>query len=545
MKSLPIGVQDFKSVRKTDKYFVDKSMLIGQILDQNDCGVFLYTRPRRFGKSLNLSMLDAFFNIKYKGNDWFDGLEISKHHEYDVYKNAFPVISIDLKSCSVKDFNGFLKDFNSILFDVFDDFTYLRESLKLSEESKQLFTKYYAGDKDESDSKNAFKKLCSMLEKHHGTKVIVLMDEYDSAVNTVSDIGLRREIIAFLKGVMSSLFKGNDSLQMGIVTGVMQIIKENIFSGLNNLYVDNILSKRFDEMFGFTDSEVQKICSDYGHPEKFGEAKEWYDGYRFGNADIYNPWSILNYVSEGFEPAPYWANTSGNDILEDLLLHADDGVLKDLGTLGSGGSVIHGISASLTFDDLCGNPGSIYSLMAMSGYLKAIPGEGGYRLSIPNKELYSVFSQMTFRFVFHDDDAFESLRAFSKAILSQDVQVMERSLYALMADTLSSRVLDNEHSYQAFIAGVLMMMSGRYSVTADRESGKGYYDIRMEKMSGPGCNVVMEIKRSDDAGSRERDAAGVIRQIREKDYARGLNGPTVLYGVAFFGKEPLIVSEML
>ncbi|MCQ2085123.1 MAG: AAA family ATPase, partial [archaeon] len=287
MKSLPIGIQDFKELRSDNFYYVDKSMLIGQILDQNKRGVFLYTRPRRFGKSLNLSMIDAFFNIKYKGNKWFDGLGISNHPEYDAYRNAFPVISIDLRLDDVPDFDSFIESYNKKLFWLFRSFGYLSESTSLDDASRNLYRKLYCGGKTVVDSMNALADLCSMLEIHHGTKVVVLIDEYDNAVNNISDSELRREVLSFIRGVLSPLLKGNSSLQMGVVTGIMQIAKENIFSGLNNLYINNILSERFDEMYGFTDDEVRQICTDYGQPEKFAEAKEWYDGYRFGNADIY------------------------------------------------------------------------------------------------------------------------------------------------------------------------------------------------------------------------------------------------------------------
>ncbi|MCQ2071154.1 MAG: ATP-binding protein, partial [archaeon] len=498
MKSLPIGIQDFTRVRKDNMYFVDKSMLIGQILDQNPGGVFLYSRPRRFGKSLNLSMVDAFFNIEYKGNTWFDGLEISNHSEYDAYRNAFPVISFDLRVDGISDFEDFVQTYNDKLSRLFDHFDYLSESPNLGEGRKELFKKLSYGEKTLADSKNALVNLCSLLEKHHGIKVIVLLDEYDSVINGVTDPELRREILSFMRGVLSPLLKGNSSLQMGIVTGIMQIAKENIFSGLNNLYVNNILSEKFDEMFGFTDDEVRQICTDYGHPERFEEAKEWYDGYRFGNADIYNPWSILNYVSEGFKASPYWVNTSGNIIVSDLLSQADDEVIENLRKLGSGEGVVATVKTSVTFDELSANPELIYSMMAISGYLKVVPRGSKHVLSIPNRELFSVFADVVSDHIFHDGGNMSSnLRDFCDALVSNDTSLMEESLYELVAGTVSSRVLNDEHSYQAFIAGLLLTLSGRYSITADFESGKGYYDIRMERRVGSGYNVIMELKRSD------------------------------------------------
>ncbi len=544
MKQLPIGVQDFKSIRNKNKYFVDKSMLIGQILDLNDGSVFLCTRPRRFGKSLNLSMMDAFFNIEYKGNTWFDDLEISKHHEYDGYKNAFPVIFIDLKISDVSSFDRFVGLFNKRLYRLFRQYLYLVESPKLCEGDKNLFKRLYDGEKTIEDSESALTDLCSMLETHHGKKVVVLIDEYDNAFNSVTDGNLRREILSFMKEVFTSLLKGNSSLQMGVVTGVMQITKENIFSGLNNLVVNNIFTKRSDEMFGFTDDEVKQICEDYEHPGKFTEAKEWYDGYRFGDADIYNPWSILNYVENGFEPGSYWVNTSGNSIIKDLLSHADDDTIKDLEALGSGENLIRNITATLTFDELYSSLNSIYSLMVISGYLKAIPVGNKYNLSIPNKELYNVFAGIIIDSSF-TDGVEASFSDFADAVISNDIPLMERMLYTLMADTISSRILDNEHSYQAFIVGMLMALSGRYKITADFESGNGYHDIVMKCKDGKGYNIVMELKKSKSKSQLEQDAKEAIQQIREKDYAHGLEGQTILYGISFYGKEPHIASEML
>ncbi|MCQ2079561.1 MAG: ATP-binding protein [archaeon] len=546
MKSLPIGIQDFKVIRDGDKYFVDKSMLIGQIIEQNDSGVFLYTRPRRFGKSLNLSMIDAFFNIEYKGNKWFDGLEISNHPEYNAYRNVFPVITFDFKMPDVQDFERFIWRFNQNLIQLFRHFNYLVDSPNLDEASKDLFKKLYSGEKNIAESEYALTHLCTLLEIHHGAKVIVLLDEYDSVMNGITDPELRREILSFMRGVLSPLLKGNSSLQMGVVTGIMQIAKENIFSGLNNLYVNNILSERFDEMYGFTDDEVRQICTDYGHPEKFEEAKEWYDGYRFGNADIYNPWSILNYVSDGFKARPYWVNTSSNSIVSDLLSQADDMVIENLGKLGSGEGIVAPIKTTVTFEELSNDPELIYSMMAVSGYLKAIPRGSRYLLSLPNRELYSVFAEMISDHMFQDSgDMHGCLQDFCDAIVTNDVSMMEKSLYELVVRTVSSRVLNDEHSYQAFIAGLLMTLSGRYSITADFESGKGYYDIRMERRVGSGYNVIMELKRSDSEDSLPADAEKAMTQIRERDYAHGLEGRTILYGISFYGKVPHIISDMI
>ncbi len=543
MKLLPVGVQNFITVRNKGYYFVDKSMLIGQILDQNtEEGVYLYTRPRRFGKSLNLSMLDAFFNIKYKGNTWFDGLEISKHPKYDCYKNAFPVIHIDFKNAVSYTMDGFLRRFNNLVLEAYKEHLYLLESNVMTDDERDLYTHLSKKNISQEDLMDSLNILSMLLERYHGAKTIVLIDEYDGVVNKIKDKNLRRDIIAFIGEVLSSLLKGNKSLLFGVVTGVMQIVKENIFSGVNNFSKNNIFDIDFDEMFGFTDDEVKQICADYGHPEKFEEAKEWYDGYRFGNAEIYNPWSILSYVRNDFKPDTYWVNTSGNQIIPELLANADEELRDNLKILGSGGSIGHAVTAELTFDDL-GDQDSIYSLMVISGYLKAIPGDEEYILSIPNRELFRVFSQVVSRNVFGNDNNAKNLRRFSNALISNNTEAMKRSLEDLFMENISSRILKDENSYQTFIVAMLMCLFGNYEIKADFENGRGFSDILMRKKKGIGPNVVIELKKSSDDNRLEHDAQAAIQQIKDREYAHGLEGRTILYGIAFSGKKPFVISE--
>ena len=542
MKSLPVGVQDFIELRKTDKYYVDKSMLIGQILNKNDLGVYLYTRPRRFGKSLNISMLDAFFNIKYKGNTWFDGLEISEHHEFDSYRNAFPVIHLDLKETDSDDMKGYLNNVNNAILKAYKSHIYLQNWDKLTKDEVKLFDDLSMKTITPEDLTVSVSVLSEVLERYHNSKVVILIDEYDGAVNNIKDDNLRRGIVDFIGKLMSHALKGNNSLKLGVVTGVMQIVKENIFSGVNNISRRDIFDTEFDEMFGFTDKEVKQICADYGHPEKFEEAKEWYDGYRFGEVDIYNPWSILNYVSGGFKPDTYWLNTSNNDIISNFINNADIELTDNLKILGSGGNIEHDISTMLTFDDL-NDSESIYSLMVISGYLKAIQNDDEYLLSIPNRELFIVFSQVVSRSVFGSDSKAKVLKRFSKALMSSNVNAMKKSLKEIFMGGISSRALISENSYQTFIAAMLMCLFGNYDIKADFENGRGFSDILMTKKKGIGPNVVMELKRSSDDSRLERDAKAALQQIKDREYTYGLKGKTILYGIAFSDKEPYIISE--
>ncbi len=535
MKQLPVGVQNFIELRKTDKYYVDKSMLIGRILSQNDLGVYLYTRPRRFGKSLNLSMLDAFFNIKYKGNTWFDGLEISEHPEYDRYRNAFPVINLDLKETDSKTAEGFFLNMNGAILGAFKEHLYLRDSGILTEDEENLFRGLMNYNVVPEILRKSLKVLSEALERYHGSKAVVLIDEYDNAANKTDDSDLRQNMVDFIGKLLSDTLKGNNSLQIGIVAGIMQIVKADIFSGVNNLSVNDITDAEFDEMFGFTNEEVKQICADYGHPEKFEEAKEWYDGYRFGDVDIYNPWSILNYVRKNFKPDCYWLGTGSSDIITNIIMRADDELTDNLRILGSGGSIEHEITTMLTSDDL-NDPETAYSLMAISGYLKAIPKGNEYELSIPNRELFAAFSKMISTGALRMRNGYGKLKNFTDAVMSNDTQTMKSTLYDLIV-FMSSRVLNDEHSYQAFITGMLMSLCGNYDIKADFENGKGYYDIMMTKKKGNSPNIVIELKRS------ENDAKAALQQIKDRDYAHGLEGKTILYGIAFSGKEPFIISE--
>ena len=333
VRPLPIGVQDFKKVRDEGYLYIDKSDLIPQILSQKS-EVYLYTRPRRFGKSLNLSMLDAFFNIKYpKDNTWFDDLKVSDCRECEDHRNAYPIIYMDFKDLDIRNYELFLKLLSIKISDLYMEYEFLLESNKINRIQITRFEEMCTGTCDESSLINSLNLLSRMLYAHYGKKVVILIDEYDNPIHNAFGKPHHQEILDTMRGILSSALKGNDSLAFGVVTGVMQISKESIFSGLNNLRVNNVLSKDFDEMFGFTDEEVKTILEEYGHPERIDEAREWYDGYRFGDANVYNPWSLLNYVGERFEPKPYWAGTSGNSILEDLFENASPEVWEEFRSL--------------------------------------------------------------------------------------------------------------------------------------------------------------------------------------------------------------------
>jgi len=514
--------------------------------------VYLYTRPRRFGKSLNLSMLDAFFNLKYpKDNGWFDGLKVSECGECLEHRNSYPVIYFDFKDLDADTYELFLKRLSIKLSDLFMQYEYLEASGKTNRIQKSRFDTVYSGTTDESELMNSINLLATMLRTHHDRKVVILLDEYDNPIHNAYGKDFQDRVLAVMRGMLSSALKGNESLMFGVITGVMQIAKESIFSGLNNLRVNNIFGTRYDEMFGFTDDEVRAICEEHGHPERYAEAKEWYDGYRFGDADIYNPWSILNYVYEDFKPQAYWAGTSGNSIIETLFDISDDSTLSDLRSLSENRTVVKTIDSEITFADLDLDSENIYSVMVMSGYLKAIPADGGYELSLPNRELFEVFANMLatrLRSKLGNNRVGTMIRSLAKHITSNDAEAIQEDLYQLFASSLASILLKNENAYQLFLTGVLLQLSGRYEVKAEFENGKGRYDILLRSNVTGLPHVVMELKRSRSNArpeTVEADAKAALRQIRDRDYTFGLDGDIILYGIAFKGKEARVVSETM
>jgi hypothetical protein len=355
------------------------------------------------------------------------------------------------------------------------------------------------------------------------------------------------DIVDVMRGILSSALKGNESLEFGVVTGVMQISKESIFSGLNNLRVNNILSSKYDEMFGFTNDEVESICKEYGRPEKYEEVKEWYDGYRFGDADIYNPWSVLNYIDEGFKPQTYWAGTSGNSILEDLFESATPEMWDEFIKLAQKDPILYTVKPTITFQDLQTNERNIYSMLVMSGYLTAkYIDDGTSYISIPNGEMAYVFADMILNRLNIDSSAY--VRRLAKAFMAGDASKIEEYLYDLFASSAGNAMLNDEHSYQAFITGMLMYLFGKYTVKSDFEEGNGRYDIRLERRYGNFPNIVIEIKRvptdsSDDVAKSAAKAA--LKQIHDKDYLHGLTGNTLLYGIAFRNKRSTVLSETI
>ena len=539
-QQIDTGGLSFMEIRRKDKYYVDKSMLIGDILSSNDSGVYLFTRPRRFGKTTNLTMLDAFFNLDYKGNTWFDGLEISNHPEFNRYMNAFPVIYLNLKETKAECFDEYVYRIRVLLYNVFSKFRYLLESELLAEDEKRAFSEVINKTSDRYGLRDCIPLLCRLLERYHGVKPIILIDEYDRAVSDAFGSESHRPMMNLLGEIMGAALKNNESLQMAYVTGIMQIAKESIFSDLNNIRVNNIFSTESDERFGFTEAEVKKILADYGHPEKFEEAKAWYDGYRFGDAEVYNPFSIMSYVQSEFEPASYWVNSGGNWIIKSMLDGIDDESYADVLALASGQSVQMSLDPAIVYAKLEYTDEALFSLMAMAGYINAVPiGDGRYDVSIPNKEVYEFLKKVMVGMKRSDARLFKQ---FSRAVGDRNAEKMEKALQEILVGGSYLNLVD-ENSYILVVMTLLRGLISDYDVRTEVEQGNGRTDLFLRPLSSNKVPMILEFKKVDSEKDLVPATEEAIRQIRDKRYALGMPSDTVLIGMAFWGKVPKVLIE--
>ena len=534
-----IGNSDFKKLRDRNGYYVDKTALI-DAMRKEEMEVYLFTRPRRFGKTLNLSMMDAYFNEKYKGNAWFDGLRISELIPDDPRKNSCTVIFLSMKDLRSETYEGFLGLIRMKMSSVYGSFPELKDSSRLNDFQKAFYHDVGMRSADEEGLKCSLTNLMEMLAAEHGHKVILLIDEYDNAVNEAESDELRMRILGFMSTFLSSALKDNTSLDFAVVTGVMQIAKASIFSGLNNLYVNSVFDSGFDEFWGFTEEEVRALCADFGDASGFEEAKEWYDGYRFGNADVYNPWSVLNYVQSGFVPKPYWSNTSTNSILERLYRSIDTDNFTRILDLLSGRSFRTILRTSFTYEDAMDDR-SMYSLMAMAGYLKAIPTSGKeFDVSFPNKEVASCMEETVEFMMVPSMDA--EFKRFCSAVIDGRIDDIERILSGILRQG-SYLNLKDENCYELVVMTALYGISRYYRIRTEQEWGNGRIDILMEPIRDGMVPMIVELKKSGKEADLEKDAATGLAQIHEKRYYMGMKGTVLLYSISFWGKVPFVKHE--
>ncbi len=545
MKQISLGGLSFAELRERDKYYVDKTMLIADILSKGDGDVYLFTRPRRFGKTLNLSMLDAFFNMQYEGNTWFDGLAISEHPEYERYKNAFPVIHLNLNDTKAPDYETFIDMMRTAVRNAYAPHKYLLDDPDTDPDFVDLFKSINRRDVKETFLTTSLEDLSNAIFASIGKKPIILIDEYDCAVSDHFGQESHRRILDFLGRFLRSALKTNPNRQMVYMTGVMQIAKESIFSDLNNVTVNNIFSVDSDERFGFTEDEVRDILEYYGHPEKLDEVREWYDGYRFGNVDVYNPFSIMNYIRGGFEPDTYWANSGGDGIVRNLLNRINNRNLSTITDLVTGNVARVKLAESLVFKDVYASDESLFSLMATTGYLNAVPmGNRMFDISIPNKEIMSIVQDMADTLRPVTDEGFLE---FNQAVLEGDAERIASLLEEFLMTTSYLNLTDKtpENPYEMMVVTLLIGLCERYTVRTEREMGYGRSDIIMVPKAQGDLGIIMELKiaRKDEGLDTGVDLA--LKQIHDKKYYKEMSGEVLLIGVCFLGKQAKARSEII
>lgn len=550
-KKLPIGIENFEKLRSEDFYYIDKTGLIRELL--NNWGeVNLFTRPRRFGKTLNMSMLEHFFRLN-GDKSIFDGLEISKETALcEEYMGKYPVISVSLKGIDALTYEKAFQMAVQILKRVPLKVQYLLESEALSEQDKAEYRKLLDDNMSEAVFCNSLRVLSELLEKHHGTKVILLIDEYDVPLAKAHANGYYDQMISLIRGLLGEALKTNDSLKLAVLTGCLRISKESIFTGLNNLKVRSITDVRFDEYFGFTDQEVKTLLECYGYSDSYDVAKEWYDGYRFGNVDVYCPWDVLNYCDSLLDdreaqPENYWINTSSNDAVGYFIQKSEDTTIKrELELLVAGETVTREIRQELTYPEMYKTIDNIWSLLFTTGYLTQRGKADGrkLKLAIPNLEIRDIFETQIMEFfkenVRKDGD---TLNSFCDALKNGKAEDVERIFTGYLRRTISIRDTAvrkemKENYYHGILIGILGVKD-HWGVASNREMGEGYADILTEPDTGD-MGIIIEVKYAHD-GDLDGACREALKQIEYTRYEDDLSDDGVenilKYGIACYKKK--------
>lgn len=543
MKLLPTGIENFKTMIDKSAYYVDKTNFIEDVLSEQ---VVLYTRPRRFGKTLNMSMLYYFFSIKEKENAYlFDGLNISKNKDALKVQNKYPTIFISLKEMKSLTFDAQISSFSNVIYELLEKNLEILSSDQLSDTTKDILNKLHNRSSSAEDLKISLRVITNALYTYYQQKVIVLIDEYDVPLQAAYQNNYYEEMVEFLRSVFSSALKTNDALEKGVMTGCLRISKESIFTGLNNFTAYSVLNNISSEFFGFTELEVKQLLKDYNLSEKMDEVKEWYDGYQFGNKEIYNPWSTLMYVKNitqdvSFKPISFWANTSGNDLVVKYIQNGDKKLRKEFDVLMSGQSLIKYIKPELTYREM-DNINNIYSFLLLTGYLKVIKdrGENQYELVIPNKEVYEIYKQSFMSY-------FEDYTTSKKNELYQELVDGDAKKVNLLLNDILLRSISYFDNQESFYHGFLVGLLNDYEVVSNRESGNGRFDVCVLPENILGTVVLIECKHSISEDDLIDDAKEGARQIVEQKYLEEHRFKkyenAVGYGISFYKKQCYVVK---
>ena len=556
-KKLPVGIDSFEKLRREDFYYVDKSGLIIDLL--NNWGeVNLFTRPRRFGKTLNMSMLKSFFEI---GADkaLFDGLEISKETALcEAYMGKFPVVFVSLKGVDGLTFEDAYTMLKTIVRTEASRHYYLKTSEKVSTENKQIFEEILSGKYEEMA--DSLRLLSQMLYQHYDQKAVLLIDEYDVPLDKAFQHGYYKEMVALIRSMFGQALKTNDFLQFAVLTGCLRVSKESIFTGLNNFKVLSITDSRFDEHFGFTDAEVKRLLDDYNLTAHYGETKEWYDGYRFGGVDVYCPWDVINHVDRlcgepNAEPQAYWINTSGNDLVKRFVDKADKTTQGEIERLIAGEAIEKAVRLELTYNEIDNSIDNLWSVLFTTGYLTQAGKveRSVYKLIIPNREVREVFIlqiQEWFKeTVVHDE---KPMQAFCQAFLDGNAEELQKRLTVIlgkMISILDTKAKDDqkENFYHGLLLG-LLRSEPNWLILSNAESGDGFSDILIEP-EDPDTGIVIEVKYSPTLAGMESVCEAAMNQIKEKRYDERLRNEgrehITAFGIAFCKKRCKVSFETL
>lgn len=550
---LPIGVADYR-LASTEYYYIDKTLMIKEFLDERPM-VSLFTRPRRFGKTLNMDMLRTFFEKTAEDTSvYFRDKAIWQCGErYRSYQGKYPVIFLTFKDVKFTTWQETFQSIRELIAKEAYRHIELKDSDRCDAFDKKAFLRLQQGNADETELANALADLSLALHKHYGIAPIIIIDEYDIPIQQGYMQGFYDKVILFMRNLFSGGLKDNKHLSYGFLTGILRVAKESIFSGLNNLVINSVLDNKYSEYFGFTASEVQQMAAYYGVADKYAELCAWYDGYRFGRTEIFNPWSVINYFNNGCEPRAFWQTTGSNDIIGEIIGVADAEIYERLTSLVNGKSFVTYIDTSVIYPQIKSNPSSIYSFLLVAGYLKvlktvpAFSGDFMCEVALPNKEIAYVYNKEILQKL---DKLIPMAAAISmqEALYSADSQKLKAVMQSLLANSVSSFDTAGENFYHGFMLGLCALLSNAY-VTSNREAGDGRYDIQLMPKNAalPGILIELKAEKHADAERLKKLAAVALKQINDKNYAADMQSHGVKtiykYGVAFSGKKVEIEVE--
>lgn len=553
--NIPVGVSDFSEIRQKNYYFIDKSGLIEELLKTTATKVTLITRPRRFGKTLGMSMLAAFFDIRKDSSSLFTGLEISKNRDLcEAWMNQWPTVFFSFKDVDGLNFEDAYNRLVAQISNLYKKHTYLLECSDIDEDDKTIFRAVKSGTANKTQISQALSTLTRLLQIYHQKQVVLLLDEYDVPIAKASDKGYYQEMLDIMKVLLSTVLKDNESLRFAFITGCLKIAKESVFTGTNNLVTDSITSSRLDEYFGFTQKDIDKLLKDAKATEKTEIMKDWYDGYHFGEADVYCPWDVMNYMREllqnpNAKPESYWKNTSDNAIIRSFIDYAGSSITKKLEVLLEGDYIVQRVDESLTYDYLHSSEENLWSILYLTGYLtkvreenlKAPLPEKYTALIIPNAEIKEIFETTVINW-FDDNAKIWNRKALFDAIWYGDSKTITAEMTKLLRKTISYHDY-KEDFYHAFLAGIFT--GAGYMVESNREHGEGRSDVIVYD-SSEGRVAVFEVKYSKKLEDMSKDCEKALQQIDTKLYAKEYEDDydeVLCFGISFFKKRCIVKKK--